>query len=186
MKKIITVLCLLFLSYTANSENICRTENRSWYVCIKNEDCVIVHDPCGYPLESSNKQSYQMAEKCNRIQGAAISCATWDEMKNGKTEAKCKSMTCVANKKTDTISVPITNQAKVFVRTITPIDKTKCFNSAGDEIKESHCVCYPGKTSCGREGATTCAKEKCSQWTCSDDKDCAQISAKCKEHFCKL
>lgn len=76
-------------------------------------------------------------------------------------------------------------QGAVAARSITPMKKELCLNDQGKSRSGSHCVCYTGKTSC-KNGEGTCAEQRCEEWTCNDDKDCAQISAKCVEKFCKI
>lgn len=98
MKFFIFLFCIIS-SELVFSGNICREQNTVWYVCEKKEDCIIIPDPCGYPLESSNKNFSNMAEKCNRIAGAAMSCATWTEMQRPKVEADCVAKVCTTRKR---------------------------------------------------------------------------------------
>ena len=79
----------------------------------------------------------------------------------------------------------ISFQSFAFKREIISQKKEQCFDSSGKEKIGSHCVCYTGKTAC-QQGEGTCSERRCEQWSCADDKDCAQISAKCRDHFCKL
>jgi len=68
---------------------------------------------------------------------------------------------------------------------VSPKEKEFCVGNNGQPKPESHCVCYVGKTSCD-DGIGTCAKERCEEWKCTSDKDCAPISAKCVESYCKI
>jgi hypothetical protein len=70
-------------------------------------------------------------------------------------------------------------------RAITPMKAEECLTEQGQPKPSRHCVCFTAKTVCA-DGKGTCAQRQCEEWTCADDKDCSQISAKCIEKFCKL
>ena len=76
-------------------------------------------------------------------------------------------------------------QTASAVRAITPLKQEQCLNDQGKSKTGSHCVCFTGKTLC-ESGKGTCIGKYCEEWTCTTDKDCSQISAKCVEKFCKL
>ena len=69
-------------------------------------------------------------------------------------------------------------------KTVPPLNEVQCLTSAGKAVSGSHCVCYRGKKAC-EDGTGICSVDVCEKWTCSNDQDCAQISAKCVENFCK-
>lgn len=82
----------------------CKQWQSTWSSCKTDSDCVVISNPCGWPTSASNKKSFEEATKCNRIEGAALSCATWDEVKGGKRVAVCVSGEC-KNKATEKIGV---------------------------------------------------------------------------------
>ncbi len=84
---------LLFSSQIQANEK-CKNWQTSWNLCKVNSDCVIVANPCGWPTSASNKLNSKVASDCNRIEGAAISCASWSELKINKRIAVCKSGQC--------------------------------------------------------------------------------------------
>ncbi len=90
-------------SSVTNADEIfarCRMQNPTWYTCSQDADCVVIPNPCGYPLEAAHQKFKLEAAKCNIRAGAALSCATWSEADGGKTEASCMNKQCVAKRMT--------------------------------------------------------------------------------------
>lgn len=84
------------MSANGDAFDSCQNKNPKWFECEKNEDCAIIANPCGHPTAAANTKYSKDAEKCNITQGAALSCATWDDMRGGKTKAVCQKKICLA------------------------------------------------------------------------------------------
>ena len=84
---------LLFSSQIQANEK-CQQWKKSWSTCSVNSDCIIVANPCGWPTSASNKLNSKEASDCNRIEGAAISCASWNDLKSNIRIAVCESGQC--------------------------------------------------------------------------------------------
>jgi hypothetical protein len=84
---------LLFSSHLQASEK-CKQWQTRWSTCAIDSDCVVVSNPCGWPTSASNKLNSKVASDCNRIEGAAISCASWSDIKSKKTIGVCESGLC--------------------------------------------------------------------------------------------
>ena len=63
-------------------------------------------------------------------------------------------------------------------------DRSACVDDSGNPKTSDHCVCYMKKTVCS-DGVSSCAEHICEEITCTQDKDCAAVSGKCKDGFCK-
>lgn len=94
---VLTVVILL-LTPAVSGANECRSVNPSWYECQSDSDCEIIYNPCGWPTEASSAKHAEEAKRCNRLQGVAIDCATYDPTIMGVFTSKCQSGVCVAIK----------------------------------------------------------------------------------------
>ena len=100
MDKIFLISMIFGFTMSANGDafDSCQNKNPKWFECEKNKDCAIIANPCGHPTAAANTKYSKDAEKCNITQGAALSCATWDDMRGGKTKAVCQKKICLAEK----------------------------------------------------------------------------------------
>lgn len=98
--KILFVIIIFGISFSASSNafDSCQKENPKWFECEKNEDCVVISNPCGHPTAAANKKFSKEAEKCNIHKGAVLDCASWSDMGGGKTQSFCKNKVCYAEK----------------------------------------------------------------------------------------
>ncbi len=96
MKKMICVLLFVFhsVAVSADLEN-CGDWKKDWAKCERNEDCVVVTNPCGWPTASANTTHAEEASACNIRAGAALSCVSWSDMKGGERAAVCENGLCV-------------------------------------------------------------------------------------------
>jgi hypothetical protein len=92
--KKICLLLLVFAFQTAEALENCKQWQPNWSACTVSEDCVVVIDPCGWPVSVSNKKYSVKAADCNRIEGAAMSCVAWNDRKEPPRRAECESGTC--------------------------------------------------------------------------------------------
>jgi hypothetical protein len=91
-------LTLVFLfSNQLQANEKCKQWKADWSSCNANSDCVVVSNPCGWPTSVSNKRSSEEASKCNRLEGAAISCPVWNSKTESKRIAVCVSGKCQNN-----------------------------------------------------------------------------------------
>ena len=94
-------LCLLIsvpvaVPALANPFGACREARPQWYQCEKDEDCTIIVTPCGWPNEAVNRKSVEAAQRCNVEVGASLDCVAYDEKRDGKFRAACKTGQCIA------------------------------------------------------------------------------------------
>lgn len=61
---------------------------------------------------------------------------------------------------------------------------SSCVDDSGNPKTGNRCVCYMKKTVCS-DGVSTCAEQVCEQVACKVDADCASVSGKCSDGFCK-
>lgn len=90
----LSFLVIALLPNLAAAVGDCKGWKPAWSLCKTDSDCVVVSNPCGWPTSAANKASFEEAFKCNRIEGAALDCATWDEKGGGKRIAKCEAGKC--------------------------------------------------------------------------------------------
>lgn len=71
----------------------CPTWKSEWDSCQGKKDCIVISNPCGWPVSIVNKSFAKVAETCNIHAGAALSCATWDQSR-GMMEVNCLKNKC--------------------------------------------------------------------------------------------
>jgi hypothetical protein len=69
------------------------------------------------------------------------------------------------------------------IESITKVDD--CLDAARNERVGSQCICYRGKGECSSDSGT-CVQLRCERRSCERDRECAQFSAKCLNHFCRM
>ena len=99
--KILFVIIIFSISFSASSSmfDSCKNENSKWFACEKNEDCVVISNPCGHPIAAANKQFSKEAEKCNIQKGAVISCPSWSGVGGESIHSFCKNKVCNTTKR---------------------------------------------------------------------------------------
>ncbi|MFZ3231210.1 MAG: hypothetical protein WA160_13465 [Pseudobdellovibrio sp.] len=85
---------VLIISTQLQANEKCKQWKVDWSSCKESSDCVVVPNPCGWPTSASNQRSSEAASKCNRLEGASISCPTWKANSKDKQFAECESGEC--------------------------------------------------------------------------------------------
>ena len=86
----------IFKSYPMTN---CKDWQPQWGDCKMDTDCVVISNPCGWPTSAANKIFSDKAFACNRLEGTAISCPSWNEIDGGQRVSKCDSGKCVNQEK---------------------------------------------------------------------------------------
>lgn len=73
----------------------------------------------------------------------------------------------------------------VFAETkVKSSENSTCVDESGNPKSESKCICYLKKTVCS-DGVSSCGEHVCEEVSCTANKDCAPMSGKCVDGFCK-
>ncbi len=97
------IVACLFLVLTPleafTSDDGCGARIGAWSICEHTEDCVVVADVCGHPVDSVNKRFQKEIRTYNSCKGAVLDCAEYQEARDGKFTAACAGKRCMPVRK---------------------------------------------------------------------------------------